>query len=206
MSKNIIIIYLEGDGSTRCKQERNFFQDPGSKRIWDNLFKKLGYDQNNILIWPKFLKNEDRKKDLFNKLNKEISKSNNTSKSKEETKILLIITGDHDEKDQKVLKIRECWAGEIKSKFNEENEYLKIEKILLQNKNFKIEALMSELTGIEKINKKFLKIKIGSEYPTIQELFSYLEPGIDEKKVKKLFLNNFNNSSHELFKIIKEFK
>jgi hypothetical protein len=110
----------------------------------------------------------------------------------------ILITGDHDEKKDKILKERENLASKLNIFLENRKEKKNIEIILERNKNFKLESLISIVIG-KKINKKILKTNYKNKFPNILELFY---PNKENEIVEKI-INNINKSNHLLFKEIK---
>ena len=183
----LIIIYLEGFANPKPKQEKKLFEIPSSKRIWNKVFKKFGFENSEFIILPKELKSEKEE----NKFNKIISQRF-SQKADNHSKFITIITGDHDEKNPKTLEQREKFAEFIKTSHEDKNCYI----VLKRDKNFKIESVMSLLID-QKINKKILKDKLKNECPDLIELFSIInisgEKNIIQNMLKNIKKNNQNN-------------
>jgi hypothetical protein len=98
-------------------------------------------------------------------------------------------------------------ANEIELRYKDKVENIDIEKVFIENKNFKIETIMKELIATEeKINKKLLRTEIKTECPTIPELFFLINKSyMDDSDIKEKILINFNKSNHELFNTIKKY-
>lgn len=196
--KGIIIIYLEGDSRSPCKQEKYFFESSPSKRIWDFSLRELGYKENTIYRSMKIINstsNLDSIIQILDKRIKNILKNNNS--------VLILITGDHDELSNiRTLEKTEYIANNMKEQYIK-SDNIECQIILERDKKFKIETLMSEFTNCS-INKKILREKTGTEYPDLIELFKAFHNIDDESKIKELFYKKIIQSKHKLLTAIKE--
>lgn len=198
MIRNIIIIYIEGYKDQPLKQEKNLFELVSSRKIWGKYFNKMGFEKFLFKIIPKKFTSDKEKNNYYKILDRTIKNLLSISEENENKKFLyLLITGDHDENNDQELKCREKIANEIENIYKK-NSNVSTKILLLKDKKFNIESIMSEIVG-EKVNKKELKERINNEYPpTIPELMKFPKIEINEDDVVK----NLINSKHILFKEI----
>ena len=109
----LIIIYLEGDFKTSCKQEKFFWEDGPSKRIWDKVFKHYNFQYFLIQLLPKRISNDEDLEKFLKIIDDKISGIYKKIDSKKIDFLKILITGDHDEKKEKILKERENLASKL---------------------------------------------------------------------------------------------
>jgi len=199
MTNKIIIIYIEGCSDERIpKQEKYLFENIESRRFWQQYFHKNKYYIFDFILFPKYDPSSEREK-----LNKRVriadkrvtsmlhnQDHNHKIKEKDIGNIKIYITGDHDEKNEKILLKIESIAHILKAFF--EKRFNNPEILLKRDKNFKIECIMSEIVK-QKINKNILKYKIGHTYPNVYELINHF--GVTEQDA----LKNLSSSEHPIF-------
>lgn len=216
--KKIMIIWLEGNYKDVLKQEKELFHQSKSKRIWDRFFEKINFKNHIFRPLPQNLNSiaSKRQKAYYKFLENKIdvllkgqyNKYQNENIEYQNIKLHFLITGDHDEKNKQTLNKRETTANLIKVKIEKiVSPEIKFEvAIILEKKSsFKIEGLMQELIGSkEKINKKFLRKTLGTEYPNLDELFKILPKKLEINQKVKILEENFEKSSHPIMKKIWE--
>lgn len=192
MKQILFLIYLEGHPNQANKQERNFFQHKDSKRLWNDIYERFNFSDHIFKNLPKRIESESDCQKMLQIIDDEISRKINS-----DTEIKIIISGDHDEKnDHAALKLREEFALAIQKYFK--NFYCKI--ILKPQSNFKLENFMAQLIN-QKINKKILKQEFNTIAPTLRQLTKLLKLKNDHQIVEQI-VNNIKQSKHLICKAI----